>query len=185
MENMNALKKRLSLAYLGIRQEIRRSNLNSLAFELFVLQQCFVHETGFPRCEIFMFFFIDGRKSFSAKRDQKLDQHSTSFQSSPKINSMIITILICIQWKFTQPHHEIFFVFVFFNLWSIHLFQNNKLFQGIEFVDRHVLEKLCLFRINLPCMAFVTPRYLSQFPRSSLRTTGTMTPFRGLHTKKK
>ena len=97
MENKNALKKRLSLAYLGIGEEIRRSNLNSLAFELFVLQQCFLNETGFLRYEIFMFFFIDGKKSFSAKRDQKLDQHSASCQSSPKINSMIITILICIQ----------------------------------------------------------------------------------------
>ena len=181
MENKNALKKRSSLAYLGIGEEIRRSNLNSLAFELFVLQQCFLHETGFLRYEIFMFFFIDGKKSFSAKRDQKLDQHSASFQSSPKINSMIITILICIQESLHSLNMN-FFRFRFFNHWSILLFQNNRLFQGIELVDRHVLEKLCIFRINLPCMAFVTPRYLSQFPRSSLRTTGTMTPFRGLHT---
>jgi len=48
------------------------ANLNSLAFELFALQQRgLLHETGF----LFMPFSIDGlayQKSFSEKRDQSL-----------------------------------------------------------------------------------------------------------------
>ena len=57
--------------------------------------------------------------------------------------------------------------FFFFNHWSSHLFQSNQRFQGIEFVDRTVPEKLYIF--NLPCMAFVTPRYLSPISTVSAR----------------
>ena len=65
---------------------LNSGNLNLLAFELFASQQRgFLQETGFPCLKLFMPFFIDGRvrlfKSFSVKRDQ----HSASFQSSPKI----------------------------------------------------------------------------------------------------
>ena len=40
-------------------------NLNSLASELFVVQQrSFLHETGFPRYKIFVSFFIDRKNTF-------------------------------------------------------------------------------------------------------------------------
>ena len=58
-------------------------------------------------------------------------------------------------------------ILLFFNHWSSHLFQSNQRFQGIEFVDRTVPEKLYIF--NLPCMAFVTPRYLSPISTVSAR----------------
>ena len=57
----------------------------------------------------------------------------------------------------------------FFNHWSIHLFQSNRRFQAIEFVDQPVPIKLYTFRINLPCMAFVMPRYLSPVSTVSAR----------------
>ena len=34
--------------------------------------------------------------------------HGTSFQSSPKINRMLITRAVCIQWKFTTRDHRSF-----------------------------------------------------------------------------
>ena len=69
----------------------------------------------------------------------------TSFQSSPKINCMLIPRLICIQWKFTTPNHRNFAnsdSYFFQPLSSVHLLQSNQHFQAIEFVDRHVSEKL-------------------------------------------
>ena len=59
----------------------------------------------FLAISFFVHFFIDRQvifrlftlKSFLAKHDQ----HGVSFQSLPKINCMLITRLICIQWKFT------------------------------------------------------------------------------------
>ena len=36
------------------------------------------------------------------------DLHGTSFQSSPKINRMLITRHISIRWKFTTPDHRSF-----------------------------------------------------------------------------
>ena len=41
-------------------------------------------------------------------RYRKSDWHGTSLQSSPKINRMLITTLICIQWKFTTLDHRNF-----------------------------------------------------------------------------
>ena len=43
------------------------------------------------------------RASIREKLHQKRDEHGASFQSTPKINRMLITRLICIQWKFTTP----------------------------------------------------------------------------------
>ena len=77
-------------------------------------------------------------------RDQKSDLHGTSCQSSPKINCILITRTICIQWKFTTPNHRRFskrFLY-FFQLVSVHLSQSNQCFEAIEFMDRHVSEKL-------------------------------------------
>ena len=70
----------------------------------------------------------------------------------------------CLNVIFFFGHWRFFF---FFNHWSSHLFQSNQRFQGIEFVDRTVPEKLYIF--NLPCMAFVTPRYLSPISTVSAR----------------
>ena len=44
----------------------------------------------------------------SLARYRKSDLNGTSFQSSPKINRMLITRLICIKWKFTTPDHRDF-----------------------------------------------------------------------------
>ena len=43
------------------------------------------------------------RKNYVIGRKQKRNEHGASFQSSPKINCMLITRLICIKWKFTAP----------------------------------------------------------------------------------
>ena len=48
------------------------------------------------------------QRNYIIARDQKSDLHGTSFQSSPKINRMLITRPICIQWKFTTPDHRSF-----------------------------------------------------------------------------
>ena len=79
-------------------------------------------------------------------RYRKSDLHGMSFQSSPKVNCMLIQRLICTQWKFTTPDHHNFAnsdsLFFFRPLSSVHLLQSNQCFQAIEFVDRHVPEKL-------------------------------------------
>ena len=70
---------------------------------------------------------------------------------------MLITRLICIQWMFTQPHHH----FCSSKILLFFKFQSNQHFEAIEFVDQLVQENLYIFRINLPCMAFIMPRHLS------------------------
>ena len=40
-------------------------------------------------------------------------------------------------------------IIIFFDYWSIHLFQSNQLFEAIEFVDRPSPEKLDIFCRNL------------------------------------
>ena len=69
-------------------------------------------------------------------RDQKSDLNGISFQSSPKINHMLITRPICMQWKFTTPDHRTFakkHSHFFRPLSSVHLFQSNQRFQPILF----------------------------------------------------
>ena len=56
--------------------------------------------------------------------------------------------------------------------------------QSIEFANRPVPEKFCIFRIILPCMAFITPRYLSPVPRSPERLR-LWSPFGRGHTQTK
>ena len=51
---------------------------------------------------------LDSRKITSLPEIKKSDLNGTSFQSSPKINRMLITRAICIQWKFTTPDHRSF-----------------------------------------------------------------------------
>ena len=89
---------------------------------------------------------FQGNKIIARYRKSYL--HGTSFQSSPKINRLLIPRLICIQWKFTTPDHRNFansnsYLFFYFRLLrSVHLLQSNQRFQAIELADRHVSEKL-------------------------------------------
>ena len=48
------------------------------------------------------------QRNYIIARYRKSDLHGTSFQSSPKINRMLITTLICIHWKITTPDHRNF-----------------------------------------------------------------------------
>ena len=78
-------------------------------------------------------------------RDQKSDLHGTSFQSSPKINRMLITRPFAYNESLQHPTIAVLLIkiLIFFRpLSSVHLFQSNQRFQAIEFVDRHVSEKL-------------------------------------------
>ena len=78
-------------------------------------------------------------------RHQKSDLHGTSFQSSPKINCVLITRPIYMQWNFTTPTITdlLIKVLIFFRpLSSVHLFQSNQCFQEREFMERHITEIL-------------------------------------------
>ena len=75
----------------------------------------------------------------NTQKSRKQDEHGESFQSSPKINCMLITRLICIQWKFTTSNQlasssTFIKIVLFFDHWSNHLFQSNQQLQVIEFV---------------------------------------------------
>ena len=77
-------------------------NLNSLASELFVVQQrSFLHETGFPRYKIFVSFFIDRKNTFRRNVIKSwiniVEIIAEIIESSPKINRKIAEILICLQ----------------------------------------------------------------------------------------
>ena len=48
------------------------------------------------------------QRNYIIARHQKNDLHGASFTSSPKINRMLITRPICLQWKFTTPDHRSF-----------------------------------------------------------------------------
>ena len=90
---------------------------------------------------------LDSRKITSLPEIKKVIYMARHFQSSPKINRMLITRTISIQWKFTTPDHRSFAIkfgilFFFRPLSTVHLFQSNQRFQAIEIVDRHVSEKL-------------------------------------------
>ena len=90
-------------------------------------------------------------RNYIITREQKRYEHGASFQSSSKLNRMLITRLICIQWKFAtldQLADQLVSPSKFCSL-RFFLFQRNQRFQGIEFVDQLVLEKLDIFRINL------------------------------------
>ena len=81
------------------------------------------------------------------RKSRKRDEHGASFHSSPKINRMLSTRFICIQWNLTTPY-QLAWLSKFCSLrgfsdhWSNHLFQSNQRFQAIElieFVDRPIL----------------------------------------------
>ena len=75
-------------------------------------------------------------------RDQKSDLPGTSFQSSLKVNRMLIT-----RYNENLQHLTITVllikILIFFRPLSVvHLFQSNQRFQVIEFVDPHVSVEL-------------------------------------------
>ena len=133
--NKNALIEAFSLAYLEIRSRNEwainstRNRIYSLKVFYFLLYRrryfLFVSElidlvrvlatTGkrlrSQAIRVYKCTKIQGprfQRNYIIASDQKSDLHGTSFQSSPKINYMLITRLICIQWKFTTPDHRSF-----------------------------------------------------------------------------
>ena len=90
------------------------------------------------------------RTLVNKRKSRKRGEHSASFPSSPKINRMLYTKLLCIQWKFTTPDQlaspskfcslRLFFFFrplKYLNL----VFQSNQHFQTKEFLDWPVPEE--------------------------------------------
>ena len=77
------------------------------------------------------------QKNYIFARDQKGDLHGTSFQSSPKINPMLITRLFAynesLQHQTSFTKKDLFFVRP---LSSVHLFPSDQRFETIEFLDR-------------------------------------------------
>ena len=70
-------------------------------------------------------------KGLDSRKIKSLPEiNGTSFQSSQKINRMLITKVICIQWKFTTPDNCSFaknwVLFFPGPLSSVHLFQSNQ-----------------------------------------------------------
>ena len=58
---------------------------------------------------MFIYTKIQGpwfQRNYIIARDQKSDLHRKSFRSLPKINHMLITRTICIQWKLTTSDHR-------------------------------------------------------------------------------
>ena len=70
-------------------------SLNVFYFLLYRLRYFLIQKPRFQRNNIIA-------------RYRKSDLHGMSFQSSPKINRMLIPRLICKQWKFTTPDHRNF-----------------------------------------------------------------------------
>ena len=134
LENKNALRAGFSLACLEIRSRNEeainstRNRIYSLKVFYFLLYRrryfLFVSELIQYACQrrpeirlrsqairVYKYTKIQGprfQRNYIIARDQKSDLHGTSFQSSPKINCMLITSTICIQWKFATPDHRSF-----------------------------------------------------------------------------
>ena len=83
-------------------------------------------------------------RNFFIARDQNIDLHGTSFQSSPKINRMLITRPFAYNKRLQHPTIAVLpikiLLFFFRRLSSVPLFQSNQRSQAIEFVNRHVSE---------------------------------------------
>ena len=133
---------------------------------------------------------INTRKSIREKllivRKQKRDKHGAPFQSSLKTNRMLITRLICIQWKFnTRPVYSLTIEV------STEVFSCSKVTsafkQKIRYGKaRHLSHQLFLSLLHKVKHGAVTLRgSYSYFPRSPLGTLGTMSPFWHAHEKKK
>ena len=121
-------------------------------------------------------------------RKQKRDEHDASFQSShtqhkTHLHTMkVYNTPTSIIAKFAHKDSSLL------GHLSTHLFQSNQRFQAIEFVDRSAQEKFDIFFISKTfllslkaCFTRYTHDALTsrdsypQFPRSRLRTPGTMT----------
>ena len=87
------------------------------------------------------------QRNYIIARDKKVIKNGTSFQSSPKINRMFITSAYSESLQHTNIAVlliKILRIFFFWLLRSVHLFESNQRLQAIEFVDRHVSEKLLI-----------------------------------------
>ena len=88
------------------------------------------------------------QRNYIIARDQKSDLHGMSFQSSSKINRILITRPFAYNESLQHPNIAVLLIkiLIFFRtLSSVHLFQSNQCFQVIEFVDQHVSKKFYLF----------------------------------------
>ena len=84
------------------------------------------------------------QRNYIIARDQKSDLQGRSFQSSPKINHMLITRPFANNESLQHLTIAVLLIkiLIFIRpLISVHLFQSNQRFQVIEFVDQHVSEK--------------------------------------------
>ena len=139
--NKNALTAAFSLACLDIRSrneeaiDSTRNRTYSLSFftSFFIIVDTFhlflnwfstrVSDYRKHVCGSRLYAKIHGprfQRSYIIARYQRSDLHGTSFQSSPKINRMLITRTICLQWQFTTPDHGSI-LFFFFPTSSVHL----------------------------------------------------------------
>ena len=104
----------LSIKYVQSKSAIKHRFLNSREFKISCFQTlCLLQQRGFLQETRFPFFhdLFNRRssnrfKSFSAKRDQ----HGASFQSSPKINSMLITRSFAYNKSLHYPTNEVFLI---------------------------------------------------------------------------
>ena len=88
------------------------------------------------------------QRNYNIARDQKSDLHGMSFQSSPKINCMLITRPFAYNESLQHPTISVFLIKIlfFFPLSSVHLFQRNQRSQAIEFVD--TFQKSSKFKLS-------------------------------------
>ena len=85
------------------------------------------------------------REITSLPEIKKSDLHGASFQSSPKINRMLITRAICLRSNTIAV--LLIKILIFLRpLSSVHLFQSNQRFQAIKFVS--FLRKTCVASIT-------------------------------------
>ena len=123
-------------------------------------------------------------------REQKHDEHGTSFQSFLKINHMLITRLIRIRWQLTTPYQLVspskfcsFKFFFFFGHWgTVFLFSKviNSFKQPNSWTDlfwKSFLHKMC--------MAPVTPQFLCPVFTVSVRNDWDLDPLWHAHMEKK
>ena len=85
------------------------------------------------------------QRNYIIERDQRSDLHGTSFQSSLKINHMLITRPTAYNKSLQHPTITVLLIKIlifFLPLSSVHLFQSNQCFEATEFMDQHISEKL-------------------------------------------
>ena len=80
------------------------------------------------------------QRNYVIARYRKSDLHGTSFQSSPKINRM--QDLFAYIESLQHPIIAILLIKILIFFWPLSSVQLLQSFQAIEFMDRHVSEKL-------------------------------------------